>query len=144
MEDIFNYGHPVYSFQNICTEDTDVRLNDGDFKHFFIAPLCARMIEDEELRAFFEFLISNRAGSSFTSTLRGYVEDVRHNMQWRFQFMTYLRQRNYDLEEGRSQKAIEAAENFLKEKVSPEIIAKCVDLPLEKVLELKEKLQVQN
>ncbi|MBO4403868.1 MAG: Rpn family recombination-promoting nuclease/putative transposase [Treponema sp.] len=144
MEDIFNYGHPVYSFQNICTEDTDVRLNDGDFKHFFIAPLCARMIEDEELRAFFEFLISNRAGSSFTSTLRGYVEDARHNMQWRFQFMTYLRQRNYDLEEGRSQKAIEAAENFLKEKVSPEIIAKCVDLPLEKVLELKEKLQVQN
>ena len=153
MEDVFNYGHPVYSFQNVCAEDPQVKLNDGDFKHFFIAPLCARMIEDEELKAFFEFLISNHAGSDFTSTLRSYVEDARHNMQWRFQFMTYLRQRNYDLEAGReeglkqgkAEAKIEAAENLLKMGLgTAEQIAQAEDLPLEKILELKEKLQIQN
>ena len=45
--------------------------------------------------------------------------------------------------EGKQQKAEEAAIEFLKEKISPEIIAKCVKLPLEKVLELKESIPVK-
>ena len=57
------------------------------------------------------------------------------------------RQRAYDLdagiEIGAQQKAVEAAENFLKENISEEIIAKCTGLPLEKVLELKEKISVK-
>lgn len=40
------------------------------------------------------------------------------------------------LEEGASQKAIEDAENFLKEGISTEIIARCTGLPLEKVKEI--------
>lgn len=42
--------------------------------------------------------------------------------------------------EGREEKAIEAATEFLKENVSPEIIAKCVKLPLEQVLELQKQI----
>ena len=38
------------------------------------------------------------------------------------------------------QKAIEDALNFLKENVPAETIAKCVNLPLEEVLKLKEKI----
>ena len=63
------------------------------------------------------------------------------------QFMTWERQRAYDLdagrEEGRNEKAVEAAENFLKENISEEIIAKCTGIPLEKVLELKEMVSVK-
>ena len=63
------------------------------------------------------------------------------------QFMTWERQRAYDLdagiEIGAQQKAVEAAENFLRENISEEIIAKCTGLPLEKVLELKEKVSVK-
>ena len=46
--------------------------------------------------------------------------------------------------EGASQKAIEAAENFLKEGISTEIIARCTGLPLEKVQELAESITVNN
>ena len=64
------------------------------------------------------------------------------------QFMTWERQRAYDLdagiEIGTQQKAVEAAENLLKENISEEIIAKCTGLPLEKVLELKEKVSVKS
>ena len=42
--------------------------------------------------------------------------------------------------EGEEKKAVEASIELLKENVSPEVIAKCVKLPLEKVLELKEQI----
>ena len=41
---------------------------------------------------------------------------------------------------GRQSKAIEAATNFLKEKIAPEVIARCVGLPLEEVQKLAENL----
>ena len=44
------------------------------------------------------------------------------------------------LKQGEQQKAIDAAVEFLKEGISPEVIARCVKLPIEKVLELKEKI----
>ena len=45
--------------------------------------------------------------------------------------------------EGASQKAIEAAKNFLKADVDPETIARCIGLPLEQVLQIKENLSVK-
>ncbi len=44
------------------------------------------------------------------------------------------------ISEGQEKKAIEDALAFLKENVSAETIAKCVKLPLEKVLELQESI----
>ena len=44
------------------------------------------------------------------------------------------------IQQGEQQKAIEDAIEFLKEKIAPEIIAKCVKLPIEKVLELQKTL----
>lgn len=144
MEDIFNYGLPIYSFENICKEDNKIKLNDMDFKHFFIAPTCAKIIEDKELKAFFEFLISNSASNKFTSCLKNYVENAKHNMQWRFQFMTYLRQKYYDMEAGRiegDKKArIETTKNLLKLNIlSVEQIAQAAGLSLEEVLKIQQK-----
>ena len=44
------------------------------------------------------------------------------------------------LEDGASQKAMETAENFLKEGISTEIIARCTGLPLEQVKEIAERV----
>ena len=44
-------------------------------------------------------------------------------------------------EDGQQQKAIEVAIELLKEKIAPEVIAKCEKLPLEKVLELQRQLE---
>ena len=40
------------------------------------------------------------------------------------------------IEQGKQDKAIEAAKNLLKEGDTPEKIARCIDLPLKKVQEL--------
>lgn len=47
------------------------------------------------------------------------------------------------IQQGFQQKAFEDAENFLREKIPPEQVARCIGLPLEKVLELQKKITVQ-
>ena len=141
MEDIFDSGLPVYTFENVCTENGKTKLNDRDYKHFFIAPTCAKMIEDIEARTFFEFLLSNTSGNTFTSNLKNYVDDAKHNMQWRHQYMTYLRQRTYDMDKGREEGAhdarLETARNMLAEGISVATVIKCTGLAEEEVSELK-------
>jgi len=148
MSDIFNKGLPVYTFENICLEDNKTKLNDRDFKHFFIAPTCAKMIEDEEIRSFFNFLISNSAKSRFTSMLSGYVNNAKHNMQWRVQYMTFARQQYYAFQdgkqagiaEGEQQKAIEDAVMLVRDfNIEPKLAAEKIHAPLDKVLEALRK-----
>ena len=55
--------------------------------------------------------------------------------------MEWERQRTYDREAGREEGRVDDARNLLtKTNLSPEVIAECCSLPLEKVLELKEKV----
>ena len=46
---------------------------------------------------------------------------------------------NRGLEQGVQQKAVEDARNFLNEGVAPEVISRCVGLPLEQVLDLQKQ-----
>ena len=151
MRNIFkdnNKDLPVYTFQNVCLEDYELKLNDRTFKHFFIAPTCAKIIEDEELKAFFNFLISNHVNNKYTTELNDYVEKAKENMQWRSQFMTWERMENYrynegheaGLRKGRRDKAVADAVLLVKKyKVSPQEACKDVRAPLKKVLEVLEK-----
>ena len=147
LEDVFHNNLPVSTFENICIEDGKTKLGDRAYKHFFYAPSCAKMIDDDEARSFFEFLISNRAENYFTTDLKDYVTDAKHNMQWRLQFMTWERQRAYDFDDGMAagmqKKAVEDARNFLQKGINPEIIAECTGLPLEEVLKLAEELKAK-
>lgn len=74
------------------------------------------------------------------------TDDANQNMQWRHQYMTYLRQRNSDLEEGREegfqQKAVEVATKMLIKNYSLQEIVDMTELPLEQVLELQKKIKV--
>ena len=128
------------------------------YKHFFIAPLCARMVEDKEVKDFFEFLISNRAADDYTNSLQDYVKAAKKNAQWKEQYMTYERIQAYAYDNGKEagiaegitqgvlqgtrQKAVEAATELLKEGDSPEKIARCIGLPLEQVLELQKQITI--
>ena len=145
LDDIFHMNLPVYTFESTCIEDNRIKLNDRTVKHFFIAETCAKMIEDEEAKSFFEFLISNRPSDKYTSDLDSYVIDAKHNMQWRFQYMTIERMQSYAFDagerKGEQKKALEDAKNLLKEGDSPEKIARCIGLSLEEVLKLAAEIK---
>ncbi len=136
LEDIFHKGLPVYTFENICREDLNTKLNDRTQKCFFIADICAKMIKDEEARSFFEFLISNKVNSNYTKDLNEYVIDAKHNTQWRVQYMTWERQQAYAFQNGKEEKAKEDAISFYKNGASIELIAKSLDMTIEQVKEL--------
>ena len=140
MKQIFENNLPVYTFENLCIEDKKTRLNDRSYKHFFIAPTCAKMIKDKEVKSFFEFLISNKAQTGYTSDLSKYVADAKRNTQWRLQYMTVERLERSafknGLVQGTQQKAVEDALMLIKEyKEKPEVAAQKMNAPLELVLE---------
>ncbi len=144
MQDIFRNGLPVNTFQNICTEDGKTKLDDRSWKHFYIAPICATMIKDAEVKAFFEFLISNQASTSYTDELKAYVADAKQKTENKMQFMTWERQRAYDYDDGKEagiaigtqQKAIEDAKSFYANGVSIELIAKTLHMDIEQVRQI--------
>ena len=140
LEDIFKKGLPVYTFENICREDKNLLLNDRAFKVFFNAAECDKMASDEE-KSFFKFLSGEGAMSDFTKNLEEKVLRAKKNAEWRRQYMTWQQtideEKDISFEQGKEAKAIEDAILLVKEfNVTPELAAKKMNAPLEKVLEL--------
>ncbi len=137
MEDIFENKLPVYTFENVCLEDGKTKLNDRDYKHFFIAPTCAKMLEDEEIKSFFDFLVTGTASSSFTKELQGYVAEAKQNHNYKRQFMEWERQRAYDFADGKQEGIKEGIKQailgFTANDISEEVIAESLKMPLEDV-----------
>lgn len=143
VDDIFGNGLPKYTFENLCLEDKEIKLNDRTQKLFFISKNCDKLLNAEQ-RAFLSMVTSNKSSNAFTDKINALVNDAKRNTQWRKQFMDWEREKTYiredAIEEGMLQKALETARNFLAEGDSPEKVSRCVGLPLEQVLELKKEL----
>ena len=140
--DLFEKGLACYSFENLCREDSSIRLNDRAFKYFFIAKNCDKILNEKQ-KAFLQLVLGQKASDNFTRRIEELTEEAKHNTQWRRQYMEWERQRTYDFENGKEAKAIEDAIALLEKKIPPETIAECIKLPLEKVLELKKGIFVE-
>ena len=154
LEDIFGKEMPVYSFQNICAEKSDLKLGDETYKIFFNAQKYDKMLSEEE-RDFFKYLTGAAVKSDFTDKLDKLVSEAKHNAQWRHQFMTWEQEvqisyRNgvddgieQGIERGTEQTKIETAKNLLKMKLgSIEQIAQGTGLSIEEVKRLAEEIKI--
>ena len=149
IPDIFKKGLGKYSFENICKENSEVVLNDRAYKYFFIAKNYDKILNEDQ-KDFLRLVLSNECSSGFSNKISKMVEAAKHNTQWRKQFMEFERQMAYSfregkaegLAEGKAEAKEEVVVEMLKKDISPELIAECVKLPLEKVLELQEKSNV--
>ncbi len=142
VPDIFGEGLGKYTFENTCLEKPELKLNDRAYKLFFIAENYAKILNEKQ-RAFLKLVTSNDSSTRFTKRISELVEDAKHNTQWRKQFMEFERYMAYSFRAGKEEKATESAIEYLKKGIPPETIAECEKLPLEKVLELKEKISVK-
>lgn len=145
VPDIFEKGLAKYTFENTCIEKPELKINDRSYKLFFIAENYDKIL-DEKQKSFLRLVMSNDSTSDFSDKLSKLVDDAKHNTQWRKQFMDLEIEKIYSFRagkaEGAQEKAIEDAENLLKEGDSPEKVARCIGLPLEQVLELKKSITV--
>ena len=144
------FGLPCYTFQNICSENADVNLNDKSLKVIYNASAYAKE-KDEKIRDFLHFITTNDPGNDdFSNRLSTIVQKLKDDEKFKEAYNAMnlhdrdiIREtRKVAIAEGQQQKAVEDAIEFLKENISPETIAKCVKLPLEQVLELQAKIKV--
>ena len=145
-----HYGLPCYSFKNICSENSNVELNDNSCKVIYNAS-AYKEAKDERIRDFLKFVCTNEPGKDdFTTRLSSLVEEIKENEQFRSDYAAMnLHDRDITraakregIAEGAENAKLEAAQNLLKEGDSPEKIARCTGLSLEKVLELQKELAV--
>ncbi len=160
IPDIFKKGLGKYTFENLCLENPEIKLNDRAYKYFFIARNYDKLLNEQQ-KAFMKCMLSNESSSTFTEKIIRMVKNAKLNTQWRNSFMEFERQLAYSFREGkaegmelgkaegmelgkaegRDEKAVEDSVELLKKGIAPEIIAECVKLPLEKVLELEKEIK---
>ena len=88
LGDAFKEGLPVYSFENMCRENTALRLDDGTFKIFFNAEMYDRM-NSQNMKSFFKYLAGKNADDDFTRQIEEKVSWAKKNIRWRKQYMTW-------------------------------------------------------
>ena len=91
LRDPFKKRLPVYTFRNLCEEKPSVQLGDGTTKIFYNVRNYAKM-HDKEVRAFMEYVSTNKATTAYTETLEDMVEDIRANQLWRKEYMDEMQE----------------------------------------------------
>ena len=144
VDDIFKNGLPKYTFENLCEENPKIKLNDRAYKYFFISKNCDKML-DERQKAFLRMVTENKASDKFTDRVLELLADAKRNTQWRKQYMEWEREKTYERDAGREEKAVENAVTLVRKyNVSPESAAADMDAPLDKVLEALAAAPVQS
>lgn len=145
LQDPFGRGLPVYTFRNVCLEDTNVQLGDGTTKIFYNAKNYAKLA-DKEASAIMQYMSTNTATTDYTATLDGMVDTLRTNPLWCKEYLDAMQEdllREHEAERrgreagikegellGEHKAKLAAARNLKKLNVAPEIIAEATGLPL--------------
>ena len=86
-EDIFERGRHIYTFENLCIQDSEIHLNDEAIK-VFLNPISEMNDVDEELKNFLLYIAKGEPVDEFTSELEKEVVAARKNKGWEEEYMT--------------------------------------------------------
>lgn len=114
MQDIFGKGRHYYRFENVCTEDADIKLNDGAIK-IFLNPDSDMDDIDEELSNFLKYLKTGVPSDSFTVKLNESVQFARLNKGWKEEYRMIDMQRRVWEQEAEEKGMARGLEKGLKE-----------------------------
>ena len=77
----------LYTFENVCVEDNNVKLNDGT-KRIFLTTKSTMDDIPKELKNFLDYLDSGVISDDFTKELDDAVIETRSDRKWRERIMT--------------------------------------------------------
>ena len=83
--DLFGKGRHIYTFRNICREDTSIELNDGAATVFLNAKGFADDVSPR-MKAFLNLLLGKKSDDSFVKRLEAKMEEVlmTPEMEWEY------------------------------------------------------------
>ena len=85
--DTKNAGRHLYTFENVCVEDGEIKLNDGT-KKIYLTTKSEMDDIPKELKCFLDYLESGVISDDFTKELDDAVVETRRNKKWRERIMT--------------------------------------------------------
>lgn len=100
--DPFGQGRAQYTFENLCLEDRELKLEDGTKKIFFNAGDYITA-ENEDVREFLKYVNGGKSDHPFVKELEKKVEQVKANKEWRLEYMTLLMREEEIREEAREE-----------------------------------------
>ena len=117
----------MYTFENLCREDSEIQLNDGAVKVFLNAQGTKGEI-GENLKGFLDLVAGKETDNYFARMLEGAVQEAKRNREWRHEYMTLAMRDQENIERG-IEKGIKGMVEALRELSVPE------DVILQKVQE---------
>lgn len=153
VDDPFGAGIPVYTRKMEFLETDEILYNDKSHAVFYNASAYDKVTDNEELKAVLRFVYENKAQSEYTDQLDVSSKNAKSRSEWEDDYMYFqdileeekelAREAGHaeGLETGREEMAVLTAKNFLKEGDSPEKVARCTGLSLEKINELAADLK---
>ena len=104
-EDVFGKNRHIYTFENICREDPEIKLRDGAIKIFLNAKGNLNDVSSE-LRAFLDYLGGKKSEDEYVQKLERAVKEAKRNRKWRHEYMTLLMrdQENQEIGEERGRR----------------------------------------
>ena len=97
--DFFEKGRSVYEFENVCLEDSEIRLNDGTHK-IFLNTKGDKSDINEELKSLLEYFDGSEPESELTRRIDRKVIAARKNERWRREYMSLQMEMNLKYREG--------------------------------------------
>lgn len=143
--DLFGDERHIYTFENRCIENPDLRLGDETTKIILNTKGTADDVT-VEVKKLLDYIDGKEPGDEFTKELDEAVKTARKNEKWRVGYMTlqmhYQEKYEQGYDEGVGQGNRQSALRMIKAgKLSLDEIAMYSGLSLEQVIELKEGLK---
>lgn len=85
--DAFGKGRHVYTFENVCIEDSSIRFGDDAVKIVLNTQGTADDVS-EELKEVLHYIGGEKPNSDYTRELENAVKEVKDSEEWRREFMT--------------------------------------------------------
>ena len=111
--DFFEKGRSVYEFENVCLEDSEIKLNDGTHK-IFLNTKGDKSDINEELKSLLEYFDGKEPESDLTKQIDEKVIAVRKNTRWRREYMSLQMEMNLKYREGLKAGEAKGQENINK------------------------------
>lgn len=100
--DLFGKNRSIYEFENLCVDDSNVRLKDGTHKMFLNTKGDKNDI-DKELKALLNYFDGKEPDSKLTRQIDKKVAEARNNEKWRREYMSWQMEMNQKYRDGQKE-----------------------------------------
>jgi len=136
--DFYGAGRHIYTFKNLCKEDTNIEMGD-DTSKIVISTKGTMDDVDPEMKQFLEYLDGKTPVTDFTKEIDAKVKEAINQEKWRSDYMTLAMKYREEREAGKAENIVTTVDALMKNThVQLEDALKMISLTKDDYYEAKE------